>query len=183
MKAYGNEPTGNGNDSSCPFPKVYPSELERGYEYFMKLAYNQAVDGWNEDEVPVGAIITINQTVVARAHNLVETNRDPTAHAEILALTQAARHVGDWRLNDATLFVTKEPCPMCAGAALIGRVSRVVFGMSDPKMGCLGGVTDLNALPEINHHFEVVRGVLEEQCRDLIRAFFIKKRETSGSKG
>ena len=178
MWAYGKQPIGKGNDSSCPFPKVHPSELERGDEYFMKLAYNQAVDGWNEGEVPVGAVISINQTVVARAHNLVETSRDPTAHAEILALTQAARHVGDWRLNDATLFVTKEPCPMCAGAALNGRLSRVVFGMSDPKMGCLGGVTDLNALPEINHHFEVVGGVLKKECLELIRSFFIRKRKS-----
>jgi tRNA(adenine34) deaminase len=143
----------------------------------MSLAYNQAVDAWREDEIPVGAVIAIAGEVVAAAHNRVEGGKDPTAHAEMIALTQAAARVGDWRLEGATVFVTKEPCPMCSGALLMARVKRVCYAVSDPKMGCLGGATNLNDLPQVNHHFEITAGgVLEDECRELLQVFFRLRR-------
>jgi len=160
----------------CPFEKRFPSQLVRDDAFFMALAYNQAIDAWRQNEVPIGAIIVRDGEVIGSAHNLVDSTRDPTAHAEILAITQAARAIGDWRLNAATLYVTKEPCPMCSGAMLMSRLGRVVYGLPDPKMGCLGGATDLNALPQVNHHCEVVAGVLEADCRELLQAFFKLKR-------
>jgi tRNA(adenine34) deaminase len=160
----------------CPFQKVFPSQLIRDDVFFMSLAYNQTIDAWREDEVPVGAIIELGGEVIAAAHNQVDGSRDPTAHAEILAITQAAQAIGDWRLAGATLYVTKEPCPMCAGATLMARLKRVVYAVGDPKMGCLGGATDLNALPRINHHLEIARGAMETECRDVLQAYFRLKR-------
>ncbi|HVZ65862.1 MAG TPA: nucleoside deaminase [Lacunisphaera sp.] len=160
----------------CPFAKVHPSELRRDDEFYMWLAYNQAIEAWRQDEVPIGAVIELGGEVIASAHNQRDSLRDPTAHAEILALGQAARAVGDWRLTGATLYVTKEPCPMCSGATLMSRLKRVVFAISDPKMGCLGGATDLNALPQSNHRVELSRGVLEPPCLELLRAYFQLKR-------
>ncbi len=160
----------------CPFPKVFPSQFLRDDIFFMSLAYNQAIDAWRDDEVPVGAIIEHGGEVIASAHNQVDGSLDPTAHAEILAMTKAARAIGDWRLTGATLYVTKEPCPMCSGAALMGRFKRVVYAVGDPKMGCLGGATDLNALPRVNHHIEISGGVFEEECRELLQAYFRLKR-------
>lgn len=164
--------------AGCPFTKVFPSQLSRDDTFFMWLAYNEAVNAWREDEVPVGAVIEAGGEVIASAHNQVESSGDPTAHAEILAFTQAARFLGDWRLNAATLFVTKEPCPMCSGAALMSRIGRVVYAVPDPKMGCLGGATDLNALPRVNHTAQIVGGVLEKECRELLQAFFRQKRKS-----
>lgn len=162
----------------CPFEKRFPSELVRNDEYFMSLAYNQAIDAWRLDEVPIGAVIEIGGEVVAAAHNTVAGAKDPTAHAEILALTQAAAHLGDWRLEGATVYVTKEPCPMCSGAMLMSRVKRVCYAVPDPKMGCLGGATNLNDLPRVNHHVQLTPGgVLETECRDLLQAFFRLKRQ------
>ncbi|HUJ43789.1 MAG TPA: tRNA adenosine(34) deaminase TadA [Opitutaceae bacterium] len=162
--------------AECPFPKYFPSRLVRDDAYYMWLAYNQAIDAWREDEVPIGAVVELGGEVVAAAHNQVAGTRDPTAHAEMLAMTQAARALGDWRLNAATLYVTKEPCPMCSGATLMARLKRVVYAVADPKMGCLGSATDLNALPQVNHRVELTRGVLESECRDLLQAFFRLKR-------
>ena len=161
----------------CPFEKRYPSQLVRDDVFFMALAYNQAIDAWRDDEVPIGAVIEVGGEVVASAHNTVEGVRDPTAHAEMLALTQAAAKLGDWRLEGATVYVTKEPCPMCSGAMLMSRVKRVCYAVPDPKMGCLGGATDLNALPRVNHHLTITAGgVLESECRELLQAFFRLKR-------
>jgi tRNA(adenine34) deaminase len=160
----------------CPFPKLFPSQLVRDDVFFMSLAYNQAIAAWREDEVPVGAIIELGGEIIAAAHNQVDGTRDPTAHAEILAITQAAQAIGNWRLAGATLYVTKEPCPMCAGATLMSRLKRVVYAVGDPKMGCLGGATDLNALPRINHHLEITRGTMEGECRDVLQAYFRLKR-------
>ncbi len=148
----------------------------------MKLAYNQAIDAWREDEAPIGAVIENGGEVIAKAHNRIEATGDPTAHAEMQALTQASHHIGDWRLNGSTIYVTKEPCPMCSGALLMARVSRVVYAVADPKMGCLGGAVDLNALPDINHHFTITSGVFEAECREIIKAFFEKKRKTKGQR-
>ncbi len=162
----------------CPFEKLFPSQLNRDDAFFMALAYNQAIDAWRQDEVPIGAVIELGGEVIASAHNQRDSTRDPTAHAEILALGQAARAIGDWRLNEATLYVTKEPCPMCSGATLMSRVRRVVYAVADPKMGCLGGATDLNALPQVNHHLLITRGVLEQECLALLQAYFQLKRQT-----
>ena len=146
----------------CPFEKRFPSQLIRDDAFFMSLAYNQAIDAWREDEVPIGAVIEIGGEVVAAAHNTVQGADDPTAHAEMLALTQAAAKLGDWRLEGATVYVTKEPCPMCSGAMLMSRVKRVCYAVPDPKMGCLGGATNLNDLPRVNHHLELTAGHRDE---------------------
>ena len=161
----------------CPFEKRFPSQLVRDDVFFMSLAYNQAIEAWRRDEVPIGAVIEVGGEVVAAAHNTVETSRDPTAHAEMLALTQAAAKLGDWRLEGATVYVTKEPCPMCSGAMLMSRVRRVCYAVPDPKMGCLGGATNLSELPRVNHRVALTAGgVLEPECRDLLQAFFRGKR-------
>ena len=163
--------------SPCPFEKRFPSQLLRDDAFYMSLAYNQAIDAWREDEVPIGAVIVAGGEVIGASHNRVEATKDPTAHAEMLAITQAASRMGDWRLEDATVYVTKEPCPMCSGALVMSRVKRVCYAVADPKMGCLGGATDLNGLPRSNHHFEVTAGgVLEGECRELIQSFFRQKR-------
>jgi tRNA(adenine34) deaminase len=161
----------------CPFPKLHLSQLVRDDRFFMSLAYNRAIDAWRVDEVPIGAIVVLGGEVVGSAHNQVDTTRDPTSHAEIIAITQAASALGDWRLNEATLYVTKEPCPMCSGACLMARLGRVVYAVADPKMGCLGGAVDLNTLPRSNHRLVVqAGGVLEDECRALLQAFFRLKR-------
>jgi tRNA(adenine34) deaminase len=157
--------------------KRFPSQLVRDDEFYMCLAYNQAIDAWRKDEVPIGAVIEIGGEIVAAAHNGVEGANDPTAHAEMIALTQAAAKIGNWRLEGATVYVTKEPCPMCSGALLMSRVARVCYAVPDPKMGCLGGALNLNDLPRINHHLEIsAGGILENECRELLQAFFRNKR-------
>lgn len=161
---------------SCPFDKLHPSQLVRDDKFYMSLAFNLAVDAWRVDEVPIGAIIERGGEIIAAAHNEVERSGDPTAHAEILAITQAAKKIGDWRLNECTLYVTKEPCPMCSGATIMSRLKRVVFAWGDPKMGCLGGATPLHSLPKLNHRVEVTNAVLEEPCREILQAYFNLKR-------
>ena len=166
----------------CPFEKRLPSQLLRDDAFYMSLAYNQAIDAWRQDEVPIGAVIVLGGEVIASAHNTVECTHDPTAHAEMLAITQAAAKLGNWRLEGVTVFVTKEPCPMCSGAMLMSRVKRVCFAVPDPKMGCLGGATNLNDLPRVNHHVELTSGgVLETECRELLQAFFRAKRTADSS--
>jgi len=163
----------------CPFEKIHPSELNRDDRYYMSQAYNCALDAWKEDEVPIGAVVVHNGEIIAKAHNRVEGTKDPTAHAEILAITAASTALEDWRLNETTLYVTKEPCPMCSGALLMSRVGRVVYALADDKMGCLGGATDLNSLERVNHHMEITIGVMEEECRELIQVYFRMKRDKS----
>jgi tRNA(adenine34) deaminase len=164
--------------ADCPFEKKFPSQLARDDVFFMSLAYNQAIDAWREDEVPIGAVVEIGGEVVGAAHNRVAGAHDPTAHAELLVLTQAAAKKGDWRLEDATVYVTKEPCPMCSGAMIMSRVRRVCYAVPDPKMGCLGGAANLNDLPRSNHRLAITPGgVLEEECRQLLQAFFQLKRD------
>ncbi len=159
------------------FRKTYPSQLgDRDDEFFMKYAFNQAVEAFDAEEVPVGAVIVRGDELIGAAHTEGNRTNDPTAHAEILAITQAANIVGDWRLNECTLFVTKEPCPMCAGALVMGRMGRVVFAVEDPKMGYLGGAVDVNATPTNNHKLIVEKGVMQAECREILQAFFAKKR-------
>lgn len=163
----------------CPFEKFHPSALTLDDQHFMMLAFNLAIDAWNANEVPIGAIITVREQRIAAAHNSVESAGDPTAHAEILAITQASQAIGDWRLNEATLYVTKEPCPMCAGATVMARLGRVVYGAPDPKMGCLGGATPLHTLPHLNHRVNVTPDVLVAECTAILQAFFQQKRQTN----
>ena len=148
--------------------------------FYMQSALRCAHKAAAADEVPIGAVIVRNGEVIGRAWNQVEMLKDATAHAEMLAITQAEAAVGDWRLNECDLYVTKEPCPMCSGATLMSRLKRVCYAVPDPKMGCLGGATNLNDLARVNHHLELTAGgVLEEECRTLLQAFFRAKRATA----
>ncbi|EEF58252.1 tRNA adenosine(34) deaminase TadA [Pedosphaera parvula] len=144
--------------------------------YFMGEALRQAVKAYDREEVPIGAVIVREGRIIARAFNQVETLKDATAHAEMLAITQAEAAVGDWRLNECTLYVTKEPCPMCAGAIVHVRLSRVVFGLSDPKGGGAGGAMNLLQFPTLNHRAEITHGVREQECRSLLQQFFSEQR-------
>jgi len=145
-------------------------------DYFMGEALRQAAKAYEADEVPVGAVIVREGRVIARAFNQVELLKDATAHAEMLALTQAEEVMGDWRLTDCTLYVTKEPCPMCAGAIVHTRLARVVFGVSDPKAGAAGSAMNLLQFPTLNHRCEVTAGVCETDCRALLQNFFAAQR-------
>src|SRR6188768_354392 len=146
-------------------------------QYFMGEALRQAVKAFEAEEVPVGAVVVREGRIIARAWNQVELLKDATAHAEMLALTQAEQAVGDWRLTDCTLYVTKEPCPMCAGAIVHVRLARVVFGVNDPKGGAAGSALNLLQFPTLNHHCDITRGVREEECRQLLLSFFAEQRE------
>jgi tRNA(adenine34) deaminase len=145
-------------------------------DYFMREALRQAAHALETEEVPVGAVITREGRIIARAFNQVEALKDATAHAEMLALTQAESAVGDWRLTDCTLYVTKEPCPMCAGAMIHTRLARVVFGAADPKAGAAGGAMNLLQFPTLNHHCAMTGGVREAECRALLQNFFAQQR-------
>ncbi len=146
------------------------------HESFMRAALVLARDAAALGEVPVGAIVVHEGQIIGRGHNLREANQDPTAHAEILAIRQAASALGSWRLCECTLYVTLEPCPMCAGALMLSRIERVVYGCSDPKGGFLGTLADLSCHPKLNHSFEVEGGVLAEECSELLRSFFRRLR-------
>lgn len=145
-------------------------------DYFMGEALRQAAKAYEADEVPVGAVIVREGRIIARAFNQVELLKDATAHAEMLALTQAEQAVGDWRLTDCTLYVTKEPCPMCAGAVVHTRLARVVFGAGDPKGGAAGGALNLLQFPTLNHRCEITSGLRQEECRTLLKDFFSEQR-------
>jgi tRNA(adenine34) deaminase len=164
----------------CPFEKKFPSRLILDDAYYMSLAYNQALLAWYADETPIGAVAVAYGEVIASCHNSVITLNDPTAHAEILAITQSARAIGDWRLNDVTLYVTKEPCPMCSGAVVMGRIGHVVYAVPDGKMGCLGGSFCMQNLSGINHRPRITAGVMRDDCLQLLQTFFEKKRPSKG---
>ncbi|MDR2200548.1 MAG: nucleoside deaminase [Puniceicoccales bacterium] len=167
----------------CPFRKLFPSQLKKDDIFFMSQAYNEAVDAYDEGEIPIGAVIVLGEQIIATAHNRVSTLKDPTAHAEILAITQAALKIGDWRLNETKLYVTKEPCPMCSGAIILSRIDEVIYSFPDPKMGCLGGAFSLMDLPEINHRPQVKTNVLREQCYAILRHFFEVRRNGENING
>jgi len=145
-------------------------------DYFMREALRQAAKAYELGEVPVGAIVVRGGKIIARAFNQVEQLKDATAHAEMLALTQAETAVGDWRLTDCTLFVTKEPCPMCAGAIVHTRIARIVFGVSDAKAGAAGSAMNLLQFPTLNHQCEITSGLRETECRALLQSFFAEQR-------
>ena len=163
----------------CPFPRLFPSQLEKNENFYMQLAYNESISAWENDEVPIGAVIVDPAgEIIASAYNQTRKCKDPTAHAEMLAITMAAKKIGDWRLNECKLFVTKEPCPMCAGATIIGRIKEVYFAFEDPKMGAMGGATSLHELPKSNHKPLVHSGILKDECLQLTQAFFQIRRQT-----
>lgn len=146
-------------------------------EYFMEMAIAQAKKAGEAGEVPIGAVIMLNGEVIAEAYNLRETEQSSIAHAEVLAIAEACRKLGTWRLEGAELYVTLEPCPMCAGAIMLSRIKRVVYGASDPKGGCAGTFMNLLQDERFNHQSEVVSGVLEEPCGALLSHFFRALRE------
>jgi tRNA(adenine34) deaminase len=143
---------------------------------FMREALRQAEKAFKAKEVPVGAVVVQAGRVIARAYNQVELLKDATAHAEMLAITQAEAAVGDWRLNDCDLYVTKEPCPMCAGAIVHVRIRRVIFGCADERGGAAGGVMNLLQVPTLNHRCEITAGVLRQECAALLQGFFRARR-------
>ena len=145
--------------------------------YFMGEALRQARRAESQDEVPIGAVIVRDAEIIARAWNQVEVLKDATAHAEMLAITQAESVVDDWRLDDCDLYVTKEPCPMCAGAIVQARLRRVIYGCPDPKTGGAGGMINLLQMPPLNHQCLITRGVREMECREVLQRFFRAKRE------
>ena len=145
--------------------------------YFMGEALRQAARAYEAEEVPVGAVVVREGRIIARAFNQVELLKDATAHAEMLSLTQAQEVAGDWRLTDCTLYVTKEPCPMCAGAIVHVRLARVVFGAADPKAGAAGSAMNLLQFPTLNHRCEITSGVREAECRALLQIFFTEQRK------
>ncbi|MEI6070801.1 MAG: tRNA adenosine(34) deaminase TadA [Verrucomicrobiae bacterium] len=146
-------------------------------EYFMREALRLARRAFAAAEVPVGAVIVREGEIIARAWNQVELLKDATAHAEMLAITQAEADVGDWRLTDCDLYVTKEPCPMCAGAVVHARMRRVIFGCGDPRGGAAGGLLNLLQMPELNHRCEITPGILADDCAALLKEFFALRRK------
>jgi tRNA(adenine34) deaminase len=150
---------------------------------FMREALRFAEKAFKAEEVPVGAVVVRADKIIARAYNQVEMLKDATAHAEMLALTQAEAAVGDWRLVDCDLYVTKEPCPMCAGAIVHTRIRRVIFGCADVRAGAAGSVMNLLQNPALNHTCEITSGVLESECAQLLQTFFKTKRKRIGGNG
>jgi tRNA(adenine34) deaminase len=147
-------------------------------EDFMREALRFATKAYKADEVPVGAVIVRAGKILARAYNQVEMLKDATAHAEMLAITQAEAAVGDWRLGDCELYVTKEPCVMCAGALVHARLKRVIFGCPDPRSGGAGGLLNILQNPSLNHQCEITTGVLGNECAAILQDFFREKRKS-----
>jgi tRNA(adenine34) deaminase len=145
-------------------------------DYFMRLAIREAERALKHDDVPIGAVLVRDGEVVAAAHNERELRQDPTAHAELIALREAAHAGGSWRVLDSALYVTLEPCAMCAGAIVLARVPRVVFGATDPKAGACGSVLDVLGEPRLNHRPSVAGGLLAPECGELLSAFFASRR-------
>ncbi len=148
-------------------------------EYFMRLALKEAKKAYVKDEVPIGAIIVKNGKIIAKAHNLIKKLKDPTAHAEILAIKKAGKILGNERLIGTTLYTTLEPCAMCAGAIILARIDRLVFGPQDLKTGACGSVFKIINNKKNNHKVKVRKNILKEECADIIKKFFREKREKS----
>src|SRR5213595_522126 len=146
-------------------------------EFFMREALRQAQKAYAADEIPIGAVVMREGKIIARAHNQVELLKDATAHAEMLALTAAEEAVGDWRLADCDLYVTKEPCPMCAGALVHTRIRRIIFGCADPSAGSAGSMMNLLQMPGFNHRCYIASGVLQDECAAILQNFFRKRRD------
>jgi len=142
----------------------------------MKMALAEAEKGFKKDEVPVGAVVVADGKVIAMAHNLRESLVDPTAHAEILALKKAGKKLGGWRLNEATLYTTLEPCPMCAGAVVHSRIKELIYGADDPKAGACGSIMNVVSSGHLNHKVKVVSGIMKKECSEILKKFFKKLR-------
>ena len=145
-------------------------------EYFMRLALREAARALEHDDVPVGAVVVLDGEVIGAGHNERELRADPTAHAEMIALREASTHLGSWRVLGAVMYITLEPCAMCAGAIVLARLPRVVYGAADPKAGAAGSVMDLLDVPQLNHRPEHQGGLLAEDSAELLRAFFAGRR-------
>ena len=145
-------------------------------ERLMRLAIEQAQIAEENGDVPIGAVIVYQEQIIGKAYNQREQLKDPTAHAEIIALTQAAAFMENWHLNGCTMYVTLEPCPMCAGALVLSRMDRLCYGCSDPKSGACGSLYNIVQDQRLNHRVEVTSGVMEEQCRQQLQKFFAKRR-------
>ena len=147
------------------------------HETWMELAYREAEKAYERDEVPIGAVVVAGSRIIGKGHNMVESLQDPTAHAEMIALTAASDYLGSWRLDNAVLYVTKEPCPMCAGAIYLSRIPHVVFGVSDTRMGACGSAIDLLHNSTLHSNVAVTVGILEPKCLGILQTFFQKLRE------
>ena len=146
-------------------------------EYFMSEALKEAQKAFVIDEVPIGAVIEHKGEIIGRGYNRRNTDCNPLMHAEIIAINEAAKIMGDWRIEDCTIYITVEPCPMCSGAVVQARIPRVVYGAPNPKAGCAGSVINLLKMEKLNHRCDVKSGVLEEECRNLMKEFFKRFRK------
>lgn len=153
------------------------------HEVYMKMALELAEQAYAAGEVPVGAVIVCDGRVVGAAYNQREQLHDPTAHAEMIAITQAAESLANWRLQACSLYVTLEPCPMCAGAALNARIPQVIYGATDPKAGAVGSVFKLLSDARLNHRAEVIQGIMQDQCGEILSRFFRKRRDKPENNG
>jgi len=151
--------------------------MQTNDEKYMREALKEAEKAFERDEVPVGAVLVHGDKIVARAHNQIKLLKDPTAHCEMIAITQGADYFRNERLLDSTLYVTIEPCPMCAGAMVLGRIKRVVYGAADAKSGACGSVMNIASNSKLNHRIKIDNGVLEKECAGLLQEFFAKKRK------
>lgn len=161
----------------CPFMPFDVSYTRQDDCFFMQNAYNEALKAWQLGEIPIGAVAVENGKIIARACNLVETNHDATAHAEMEIIRCLSKARGDWRLNGITLYVTKEPCPMCSGAIYKSRISRVVLGVYDTVQGCIGGRIHFNDTLKLYHKLDVAQEGLEGACENLLKTFFDLRRK------
>lgn len=144
--------------------------------YFMFLALNEAKIAFDQGEVPVGSVLVKDNLIIGKSHNLREISNDPTGHAEIITLREGAKNIGNWRLSEATLYVTKEPCIMCAGAMINARLGKLVYGCKDEKGGAVDSLYNILSDSRLNHQIEVVSGVLEDKCAELLKRFFHARR-------
>ena len=151
--------------------------MEFNDEYYMKEALKAAQDAYDAGEVPIGAVIVHNGEIIGRGFNRRNTEGNPLCHAEIIAINEAAHFMGDWRIEECTMYVTVEPCPMCAGAIVQARIPRVVYGAKNPKAGCAGSVIDVLNEPKLNHQVDVTEGVLKEECAAIMKEFFKRFRK------
>ena len=163
--------------TDCPFIPFDVSKERNDDRFFMENAYNQALKAWQLGEIPIGAVAVENGKIIASACNLVETNQDATAHAEMEIIRYLSKLRGDWRLNGIQLYVTKEPCPMCSGAIYKSRISRVVLGVYDTIQGCIGGKIHFNDTLKLYHKIEVEQEGLDGACENLLKTFFEIRRE------
>ncbi|MFC1525065.1 tRNA adenosine(34) deaminase TadA [Planctomycetota bacterium] len=151
--------------------------LEQNHEFYLRAALKEARRALDENEIPIGAVIVFNNQIIARAHNQKERLKDPTAHAEMIALTQAANYLDNWRLLNTTLYVTVEPCAMCASALVQARVNTLVYGTNDSRMGACGSIWNLVRNKHSDHQIEVISNILSDECRELLQKFFRRRRQ------